>query len=463
MHEEKLLPWRWAILVGMTILLVSLQFAFIIPGGAAMLVMQEYQCEPMAFSMIMSIPYFSGVLLCIAGGVLADRIGLGKVFLVAFVIAALGALGRCLAVDYGTLFAASFFMGTGVAALNANSAKLLRMWFPGTANSFAMGVYTAGMSGGAALAIYVGSHLPEIHQAWWISFGLIVVGLVVWFAVYRKHPDEHCANEPVGQMLREVLRDRNVWAIGVVAFLVFGMTNINGSYMVPAVTALMGDPAAAPIAGDLSTINTVITCIASMLMPVVFAKAFKNLRAPFVICLAVTGVTFAVTFFIPYGVWTWVAYLVILPVFMAAVMPFTKMLPTLIPDIKPEHYGVVGGIQATFQNVGMFLIASYVVSRWPSPSPAPRTAWPTTRASTWASAWCAPWPSCRCSCSPTSVRASPARSPTTRRAPRAPRRGRLPTTTPRESWRASTSRACLHPASFEGRGLPTAGPGPSAA
>ena len=362
MHEEKLLPWRWAILVGMTILLVSLQFAFIIPGGAAMLVMQEYQCEPMAFSMIMSIPYFSGVLLCIAGGVLADRIGLGKVFLVAFVIAALGALGRCLAVDYGTLFAASFFMGTGVAALNANSAKLLRMWFPGTANSFAMGVYTAGMSGGAALAIYVGSHLPEIHQAWWISFGLIVVGLVVWFAVYRKHPDEHCANEPVGQMLREVLRDRNVWAIGVVAFLVFGMTNINGSYMVPAVTALMGDPAAAPIAGDLSTINTVITCIASMLMPVVFAKAFKNLRAPFVICLAVTGVTFAVTFFIPYGVWTWVAYLVILPVFMAAVMPFTKMLPTLIPDIKPEHYGVVGGIQATFQNVGMFLIASYVVS-----------------------------------------------------------------------------------------------------
>lgn len=83
MQEEKLLPWRWAILIGMTILLIALQFSFIIPGGAALLVMQEYQCEPMAFSMIMSIPYFSGVLLCIAGGVLADRIGLGKVFLAA--------------------------------------------------------------------------------------------------------------------------------------------------------------------------------------------------------------------------------------------------------------------------------------------------------------------------------------------------------------------------------------------
>ena len=47
---------------------------------------------------------------------------------------------------------------------------------------------------------------------------------------------------------------------------------------------------------------------------------------------------------------------------MACVMPFTKMLPTLLPSVKPEHYGVVGGIQATFQNFGMFLLASYVIS-----------------------------------------------------------------------------------------------------
>lgn len=361
MQEENLLPWRWAILVGMTILLVALQFAFIIPGGAALMVMQEYQCEPMAFSMIMSIPYFSGVLLCIAGGVLADRIGLGKVFLVAFAIAALGALARCFVVDYWGLFIASFFMGTGVAALNANSAKLLRLWFPGTANSFAMGVYTAGMSAGAALAIYVGSHLPEIHQAWWISFALIVVGLIAWFAVYRKHPNEHRSTEPVGQYAKEVLKDWHVWAIGITAFLVFGMTNINGSYMVPALTTLMGDPAMAPVAGDMSTLNTVIACVASMVLPVVFAKMFKNMRAPFIICLVGTAICFAIVFFLPYGPITWFLFC-LQPVLMACVMPFTKMLPTLLPGVKPEHYGIIGGIQATFQNFGMFLIASYVVS-----------------------------------------------------------------------------------------------------
>ena len=268
--QEKLYPWRWAILIGMTVLLVSLQFSFIVPGGAAILVMQQYQCEPMMFSMIMSIPYFSGVLFCMAGGVLADRMGLGKVFAAAFVVSLLGALARCFSADYWTLFASSFFMGMGVAALNANSAKLLRLWFPGTANSFAMGVYTAGMSAGAALAIWYGSRVAAIQDAWWFSFGLMAVGVVAWFAVYRKHPDgEHRSVEPVGTYLRVVVKNWHVWAVAIVALLVFGMTNVNGSYMVAAVTALMGDPSLTAVAGDLSTLNTVIACVASMALPVV--------------------------------------------------------------------------------------------------------------------------------------------------------------------------------------------------
>lgn len=139
------------------------------------------------------------------------------------------------------------------------------------------------------------------------------------------------------------------------------MTNINGSYMVPAVTTLMGDPAMAGVAGDMSTLNTVIACIASMILPVVFAKAFKNMRAPFIICLLGTAICFALVFFLPYGPITWVLFC-LQPILMACVMPFTKMLPTLLPGVKPEHYGIIGGIQATFQNFGMFLIASYIVS-----------------------------------------------------------------------------------------------------
>lgn len=49
-------------------------------------------------------------------------------------------------------------------------------------------------------------------------------------------------------------------------------------------------------------------------------------------------------------------------VFFCSMMPIVKMLPALLPSVKREHLGVVGGVQATFQNFGMFLIGSYILS-----------------------------------------------------------------------------------------------------
>ncbi|MCI8468810.1 MAG: MFS transporter [Eggerthellaceae bacterium] len=361
--EEQLLPRRWGILIGMTVILVAIQFAFILPGGAAVLIMQTYQIEPMAFSMIMSIPYLAGFLFAILAGTLADRVGLNKILLIGFACALVGSVGRILtAGSYLGLFLSTMVMGFALAALNANSAKLLRFWFPGTSNSFAMGVYTAGMSAGAALALYYGSHIATVGEGWLFSAGLIVVGIVAWIVLYRDHPvHNELSREPLGEYMREVLRNKDVWGISLFALLVFGMTNVNGSYMVPAVTTLAGDPSFAAEAGTLSTVNTVIACVASMALPVVFVARFKNMRAPAVICFLGTAVCFGLVFFLPYGPATW-ALFIICPVFMASLMPITKMLPALLPSVKPEHLGVVGGVQATFQNFGMFLLASYVLS-----------------------------------------------------------------------------------------------------
>ncbi|MEG0505275.1 MAG: hypothetical protein RR547_11570, partial [Raoultibacter sp.] len=79
MQEEKLYSRRWAILIAMTCILVAIQFSFILPGGAAVLIMQTYAISPMEFSMVMSIPYLSGFLFAILAGTLADRIGINKV------------------------------------------------------------------------------------------------------------------------------------------------------------------------------------------------------------------------------------------------------------------------------------------------------------------------------------------------------------------------------------------------
>lgn len=363
MQEEKLYPRRWAILIALTFILVALQFSFILPGGAAMLVMQNYAIDPMQFSMIMSIPYLSGVLFGILSGVLADRYGFNKVIVVGFLFALVGASWRALSgTDFIQLFVSSFVMGIATAALNANSAKIIRTWFPGPSNSVAMGVYVAGLSGGAALALAYGSRVTVLTDAWWLSAGLIAVGIVIWLLLYRAHPEgDTQLTENISAYLGEVLKNKDVWGISIFALLFFGMTNVNGSYMVAAITALAGgNPAIVPEVGNLSTINTVITCFCSIVLPIVIAK-FARLRAPVTVCLIAGGLLLMIPYFLPYGPATWICYL-IFPIFIGPLMAICKTLPALLPSVKREHLGAVGGVQSTFQNIGFFLIASYVLS-----------------------------------------------------------------------------------------------------
>lgn len=363
--EEKLYPRRWAILVGMTFILVAIQFSVILPGGGAVLVMAQYGIEPMMFSIIMTAPYLTGFLFAIPAGVLADRIGLNKVLVSGFVLCLIGVAIRIVSgSSFALLLVGTIVMGFAPAALNANSAKLLRAWFPGKANSFAMGVYTAGMSLGAAFALFYGSHIATIDEGWIFSTALVTIGIVIWLALYRKHPDgDEIDKEPIGEYLRIVLKNKDVWGISIFAFLVFGgMSNPNSSFMVAAITALAGgDPAVAADAGTLSTLNTIVAAVLSMVFPVVFVARFKRMRTPAAICCAGSAICFGVLYFVPYGTATWVLY-ILQAVFFCSMMPIVKMLPALLPSVKREHLGAVGGVQATFQNFGMFLIGSYVLS-----------------------------------------------------------------------------------------------------
>lgn len=237
MEEEKLYPRRWAILIGMTCILIAIQFNNILPGGAAVATMQAYGIQPMMFSMIMSAPYLSGFLFAILAGVMADRIGLNKILMAGFIAGLVGAIIRVFSVgNFALIIVAMIILGFAVACLNANSAKLLRDWFPGKANAFAMGVYTAGMTFGAAFALWYGSAAvppasdaalaadpaaaiesvgQSLQQAWIVGAVFIAVGIVIWVICYRKHPAVELNKEPVGQYMKEVLKNPAVWGISI--------------------------------------------------------------------------------------------------------------------------------------------------------------------------------------------------------------------------------------------------------
>lgn len=357
--EEKLLKRRWGVLAALFIALLGLQTCLIIPGGCALPLMERYQCDPTQFSMVMSVSYFTGVLFGLFSGTLSDRIGVKRVFLAGFILALIGTIWRALSGDsYLMLFLSSFVIGFATAVLNANSAKVIRAWFPGKFASTAFGVYVCGASLGAAVALQIGAR-ADVQTCWWICVGVMATVLVLWVILYRDHPDGVEVEEPLSKHLGIVVKNKSVWGISLFAFVFLGCTPLATTYMIAALQVVNGaDPATA---ANLSTINTVLVCVSCLVLPSVIVR-FKHLRGIMWVLLLGTGIFYSAAFLV--GTDNPVVTAIVIAiggVFVGGVMSTTKSMPALLPDLDPKYMGAAGGFHSMFQNLGMWLVPAYIV------------------------------------------------------------------------------------------------------
>lgn len=82
-----------------------------------------------------------------------------------------------------------------------------------------------------------------------------------------------------------------MWAVAIVAFLVFGTDERERLPLIGRRDHAHGRSSLTAVAGDLSTLNTVIACVAPMALPVVFAKLFRGAGALHRTCLVGTAVS----------------------------------------------------------------------------------------------------------------------------------------------------------------------------
>ena len=363
--EETLLPRRWGVLAALFIALLGLQTVLIMPGGAALAIMQRYACDPTMFSMVMSVSYFTGVLFGLFSGTLSDRIGVKKVFLVGFILALLGSIWRALSGDsYVMLFLSSFVIGFATAVLNANSAKVIRAWFPGKFASTAFGIYVCGASAGAAVGLQVGARIgidpAGVGTCWWISVVVLAVVLVCWVILYRDHPNGVEVEEPLSKHLGAIVKSKSVWGISLFAFFFLGCTPLATTYMIPGLQIVNG--ATPDVAANLSTVNTVTVCVSCLVLPGIIAK-FKRLRPVMWVLLICTGFFYAAAFVVgsQVGIIGTTIIIGIGGVWVGGIMASAKSMPALLPDLDPKYLGAAGGFHSMWQNLGMWLVPAYIV------------------------------------------------------------------------------------------------------
>ena len=360
---SQLLPQRWICLVAMVVAVFFMQFSLIIIPGVATTIMPEMGMTPAQFGMLANMPYLCGVLFGVIMGNVGDRVGIKKIMTIAIVAFIIGAFWRWQSIgSFAMMMVSSLVMGFGLAVLNANSTKGIRLWFPGKALGPAMGLYIAGASLGAGAALYAGPMLGT-SPALLVSACSAVVTFIIWIALYRTHPAEDSQASGVAKgAFGVVMKNKDVWIVSLMIMFVFGNSTTFQTYMV---AGLNSCAAAGGIDGTqtvalISAVSTVFVALASIISPV-FVRKFKSLRMGMLVVCIIEGICTVLMLMVPFGALTWVV-MIIAGLGLGAMLAMGKTVPALIPDIDPRNLGAVGGLQSTLQNLGGWIIAGYIIA-----------------------------------------------------------------------------------------------------
>ena len=355
----ELYPQRWLCLVGMVIVLFTMQFSLIIMPGIAPYIMQEMQLTPAQFGLLANTPYLAGLLSGIITGNWGDRIGIKKIMIFAICFFIVGAWWRAFAHSFLWLFVSSLVMGFGLAVMNANSTKGIRLWFPGKNMGIAMGIYVAGASIGAGVALKCGA-LWGTKTSLLVSAIASLVAMAVWVFMYKTHPAESGDKSSTVGMdaFKAVMKDKNVWLVSLMIMFVFGISTTAQTYMNASLGILSGGNMG--LVGTIALVSTIFVALSSIFGPAVVAR-FKTFRGVMIAACAILAAFTASILFFPFGIATWIT-IIGFSLFMGVILAMGKTVPALLPGIDPRNLGAVGGLQSTLQNLGGWLICGYIIA-----------------------------------------------------------------------------------------------------
>lgn len=364
---EKVYGYRWVILALMGLACIIVNGSTLVFAGMAGILLNPagpWAFDAQQFMMLTSCSYLTGFLFCMVTGTLADRVGIKKVLVAGLAISALGAILRIFWGGFAGMFATSVIFGFGLAALNANSAKIISLWFPGKMVGFAMGIYLCCATVGCALAVPLAGMATEPAPVFAAVAVLSVVTVVLWALLYKKHPEnEQRIVEPVMKHLGVVVKSKNLWVACLVIGFIMAAGAVNNGYLV---AALSGDPAVGGKAIDYtfatltSSICNITCSVGGLLFPAICAKTHNEKWWLVGLCAAI-AVGIGIYWFMFDGMATAVGVMIV-SVLVGGVLPLAKALPAQLPDISREHMGAAGGLHSTIQNAFAFLIPSYVVA-----------------------------------------------------------------------------------------------------
>lgn len=352
--------YRWVILMVMwfaTFIGCLAQFQV---AALAFKIIPELHLTSSQFALIMSAPMLPAVLLSLVGGSLADRFGVKTVVTVGFAFSVVGVYFRYVATDFTTMFIMMTLAGLSSALLNANAAKLLGAWFPMEKMGTAMGLYFSSAATGITVALATSAMFPSSKSAFIAAGIFMFIVWIAWMTLIRAKPAgaPEMPVMPVSQYLGVVVKSKNVWLVGLGMMFFMGSNMAFSGFLPNALNAVRGvDPVTAGLLASIVTIGTMVGAIVGPAMSDRIGR-IKPFLAP--VCLLGAVVMYA-AWIVPTGVTMWVT-LFVLGILMGISSPLLMAFPMLLPEIGPAYAGTAGGMIATLQLLGAFIIPAFIIT-----------------------------------------------------------------------------------------------------
>lgn len=178
--------WRVALLVSVAIAISYLDRQSLPVAVAA--IQLDIPLTNTQFGALSSVFLFAYALAYAGGGVLIDRLGTRRGFLVIMVFWSLACASHGLATSVGMLAASRFLLGAGEGGGFPAATKVIAEWFPVGQRSTAMGIVNAGTAVGAVVAPPAIAAILLYSNWRWVFIACGAVGLVwaVWWSAFAK-------------------------------------------------------------------------------------------------------------------------------------------------------------------------------------------------------------------------------------------------------------------------------------
>jgi len=210
----------WAVLIALLLFSVAAPLnQFKVPPILPVL-MQALSLPVGRAGLIMSVYALTGLILALPAGLIFQRLGYRVTALLAGGSLAIGAALGALSASANGLLATRVIEGVGTSFIAVMAPAVIAAWFTQRRRGAAMGIWAIWVPIGSLTMLAVGPTLAETagwRAVWWFGAIYAAITTVIFLVVAKPAPqrDNEVATAPAAPPLKLVLRNRNVWLLGV--------------------------------------------------------------------------------------------------------------------------------------------------------------------------------------------------------------------------------------------------------